>query len=184
MDKRNINLEHIRVYDEWEESDHPRAENGQFTSGSGSNKGISPLKEAAANLNTGSKTSALKKLKELSGADINSSDLSPKAKKGAPSSNLKQAKPIETFRHQAISTKVEHELFDALTRVAWELNQCGGRQNKKFRSDYNLYLETGKPKFAYDAAMYAYSLNGDGRLYKKAQAFKAFIDEYNKQNEK
>lgn len=37
MDKTKLNLERLRVYDaEWEEDKHPRAENGQFTSGSGS----------------------------------------------------------------------------------------------------------------------------------------------------
>lgn len=36
MDKTKINLERLRAYDEWEESKHPRAKNGQFTSGSGS----------------------------------------------------------------------------------------------------------------------------------------------------
>lgn len=37
MDETKINLERLRAYDaEWEEDKHPRAENGQFTSGSGS----------------------------------------------------------------------------------------------------------------------------------------------------
>lgn len=37
MDKTKLNLERLRAYDaEWEEDKHPRAENGQFTSGSGS----------------------------------------------------------------------------------------------------------------------------------------------------
>lgn len=37
MDKTKFNLERLRAYDaEWEEDKHPRAENGQFTSGSGS----------------------------------------------------------------------------------------------------------------------------------------------------
>lgn len=37
MDKTRLNLERLRAYDaEWEEDKHPRAENGQFTSGSGS----------------------------------------------------------------------------------------------------------------------------------------------------
>lgn len=35
MDKTAINLARIRAYD-WEESEHPRADNGQFTSGGGS----------------------------------------------------------------------------------------------------------------------------------------------------
>lgn len=36
MDKTKLNLERLRAYDaEWEEDKHPRAENGQFTSGSG-----------------------------------------------------------------------------------------------------------------------------------------------------
>lgn len=40
MDKSKINLERLRAYDaEWEEDKHPRAENGQFTSGSGSSAG-------------------------------------------------------------------------------------------------------------------------------------------------
>lgn len=42
MDKTKLNLERMRAYDaEWEESKHPRAENGQFTSGSGSANGSS-----------------------------------------------------------------------------------------------------------------------------------------------
>lgn len=37
MDKIKLNLERLRAYDaEWEEDKHPCAENGQFTSGSGS----------------------------------------------------------------------------------------------------------------------------------------------------
>ena len=40
MDKTKVNLERLRAYDaEWEEDKHPRAENGQFTSGSGSSAG-------------------------------------------------------------------------------------------------------------------------------------------------
>ncbi len=40
MDKTKLNLERLRAYDaEWEEDKHPRAENGQFTSGSGSSAG-------------------------------------------------------------------------------------------------------------------------------------------------
>lgn len=38
MDKTAINLARIRTYD-WEESEHPRADNGQFTSGGGSSAG-------------------------------------------------------------------------------------------------------------------------------------------------
>ncbi len=35
-DKTQINLERIRACDaEWDESDHPREDNGRFTSGSG-----------------------------------------------------------------------------------------------------------------------------------------------------
>ena len=37
MDKTKLNLERLRAYDaEWDENKHPRADNGQFTSGSGS----------------------------------------------------------------------------------------------------------------------------------------------------
>ena len=37
MDKTKVNLERLRAHDaEWEESAHPRAKNGQFTSGGGS----------------------------------------------------------------------------------------------------------------------------------------------------
>lgn len=40
MDKTKLNLERMRAYDaEWEESKHPRADNGQFTSGAGSSAG-------------------------------------------------------------------------------------------------------------------------------------------------
>lgn len=40
MDKTKLNLERMRAYDaEWEEDKHPRAENGQFTSGSGGSAG-------------------------------------------------------------------------------------------------------------------------------------------------
>lgn len=59
MDKTQINVERMRACDaEWEEQKHPRAENGQFTSGSGSAGSSaksnaepaakSPLKKAAA----------------------------------------------------------------------------------------------------------------------------------------
>lgn len=59
MDKTQINVERMRTCDaEWEEQKHPRAGNGQFTSGSGSAGSSakpsaepvaeSPLKKAAA----------------------------------------------------------------------------------------------------------------------------------------
>lgn len=59
MDKTQINVERMRTCDaQWEEQKHPRAENGQFTSGSGSAGSSamsnaepaakSPLKKAAA----------------------------------------------------------------------------------------------------------------------------------------
>lgn len=59
MDKTQINVERMRACDaEWEEQKHPRAGNGQFTSGSGSAGGSakpsaesaakSPLQKAAA----------------------------------------------------------------------------------------------------------------------------------------
>lgn len=55
MDKTKLNLERMRTYDaEWEEDKHPRAENGQFTSGGGSASGgaesatiKSPIRQAA-----------------------------------------------------------------------------------------------------------------------------------------
>lgn len=48
MDKTKLNLERLRAYDaEWEEDKHPRAENGQFTSGgsAGSSSGASGTKK-------------------------------------------------------------------------------------------------------------------------------------------
>lgn len=40
MDKTKLNLERLRAYDaEWDENKHPRAENGQFTSGSAGSAG-------------------------------------------------------------------------------------------------------------------------------------------------
>ena len=50
MDKTKLNLERLRAYDaEWDENKHPRADNGQFTSGSvgSSSGGKSPLRQAA-----------------------------------------------------------------------------------------------------------------------------------------
>lgn len=42
MDKTKLNLERMRAYDaEWDENKHPRADNGQFTSGGGSAGGSS-----------------------------------------------------------------------------------------------------------------------------------------------
>ena len=50
MDKTKLNLERLRAYDaEWDENKHPRADNGQFTSGGGSSSGGS---------NTGGSSSA------------------------------------------------------------------------------------------------------------------------------
>ncbi len=56
MDKTKINLERLRAYDaEWEEDKHPRAKNGQFTSGSagGSSEPKSPLHQAAETIKGG-----------------------------------------------------------------------------------------------------------------------------------
>ena len=62
MDKTKLNFERLRAYDaEWEEDKHPRAGNGQFTSGSGSNAGKksepeapkSPLRQAAETIQGG-----------------------------------------------------------------------------------------------------------------------------------
>lgn len=63
MDKSKVNLERLRAYDaEWEEDKHPRAENGQFTSGAGGSSGKksepeaskSPLRQAAETIQGGS----------------------------------------------------------------------------------------------------------------------------------
>ena len=66
MDKTKINLERMRAFDaEWEEGKHPRAENGQFTSGGGSAGGgvesankhgenKSPLRQASEAIQGGS----------------------------------------------------------------------------------------------------------------------------------
>lgn len=55
MDKTKLNLERLRAYDaEWEEDKHPRAENGQFTSGGGSAGGSSGA--------SGTKKSTIKKI--------------------------------------------------------------------------------------------------------------------------
>lgn len=56
MDKTKLNLERLRAYDaEWEENKHPRADNGQFTSGSGSaGEQKSPLRKAAEAIKGGS----------------------------------------------------------------------------------------------------------------------------------
>lgn len=55
MDKTKLNLERLRAYDaEWEEDKHPRAENGQFTSGSGSSAGSSSGKAANGSSSGGS----------------------------------------------------------------------------------------------------------------------------------
>ncbi len=62
MDKTKVNLERLRAYDaDWEESKHPRSENGQFTSGSGGSSGKksepeaskSPLRQAAETIQGG-----------------------------------------------------------------------------------------------------------------------------------
>nr|DAK02774.1 MAG TPA: hypothetical protein [Caudoviricetes sp.] len=48
MDKTKLNLERLRAYDaEWDENKHPRADNGQFTSGgsAGSSSGASGTKK-------------------------------------------------------------------------------------------------------------------------------------------
>lgn len=53
MDKTKLNLERLRAYDaEWDENKHPRADNGQFTSGGGSAGG------GAGSSNTGGSSSA------------------------------------------------------------------------------------------------------------------------------
>ena len=70
MDKSKVNLERLRAYDaEWEEDKHPRAENGQFTSGSGSSAGKksepeaskSPLRQAAETIQGGASGASGKK---------------------------------------------------------------------------------------------------------------------------
>ena len=47
MDKTQVNLERIRAVDTWEENKHPRADNGQFTSGSGGGSAAQTLKNVA-----------------------------------------------------------------------------------------------------------------------------------------
>lgn len=81
MDKSKVNLERLRAYDaEWEEDKHPRAENGQFTSGSGSSAGKkseseaskSPLRQAAETIQGESKwehEQNIKILKDLEKAE-------------------------------------------------------------------------------------------------------------------
>lgn len=83
MDKTQINLERMRANDaDWEEQKHPRAKNGQFTSGSGSAGGASkpsakpaagsPLKKAAAVKGSGASGYKGKSFSEsLTGEDAN-----------------------------------------------------------------------------------------------------------------
>lgn len=70
MDKSKVNLERLRAYDaEWEENKHPRAENGQFTSGAGGSSGKksepeaskSPLRQAAETIQGGASGASGKK---------------------------------------------------------------------------------------------------------------------------
>ena len=76
MDKTQINVERMRACDaEWEEQKHPRAGNGQFTSGSGSAGSSakpstepaakSPLKKAAAAVQGKSSTRLQKDLEAV-----------------------------------------------------------------------------------------------------------------------
>lgn len=78
MDKSKINLERLRAYDaEWEEDKHPRAENGQFTSGSGSSAGKksepeapkSPLRQAAETIQGESKWEHEQNIKLMEGLE-------------------------------------------------------------------------------------------------------------------
>lgn len=77
MDKTKLNLERLRAYDaEWEEDKHPRAENGQFTSGSGSAGGgtengeiKSPLRQAAEAIQGESKWEHEQNIKIMEGLE-------------------------------------------------------------------------------------------------------------------
>ena len=81
MDKTKVNLERLRAYDaDWEEEKHPRAENGQFTSGAGGSSGKKsepeaskyPLRQAAETIQGESKwehEQNIKLLKDLEKAE-------------------------------------------------------------------------------------------------------------------
>lgn len=77
MDKTKLNLERMRTYDaEWEEDKHPRAENGQFTSGGGSASGgaesatiKSPLRQAAEAVQGESKWEHKQNIKLMEGLE-------------------------------------------------------------------------------------------------------------------
>lgn len=93
MDKTKINLERLRACDEWEESKHPRANNGQFTSGAGSAGGGSS-KSQAANLSSLKKSGdkATKAAISILGSDIKSALAAAHSDKGFSSGMLSDAK--------------------------------------------------------------------------------------------
>lgn len=92
MDKTKVNLERLRACDEWEENKHPRADNGQFTSGASSSSGGS--KSQVANLTSLKKSGdkATKAAIGILGSDIKSALAAAHSEKGFSSGMLSDAK--------------------------------------------------------------------------------------------
>ena len=90
MDKTKVNLERLRACDEWEESKHPRANNGQFTSGAGSSGSKSQVANLTSLKKSGDK--ATKAAIGILGSDIKSALAAAHSEKGFTAGMLSDAK--------------------------------------------------------------------------------------------
>lgn len=111
MDKTKINLERLRAYDaEWEEDKHPRAENGQFTSGSagGSANGSSESSAKSHNLLAEPKSPLRQAAEVAKGESEWVREQNIKLMKG-----LEQAEKDE--KHQIVISWIVHDLRNGMS---------------------------------------------------------------------
>ena len=132
-DKTQINLERIRACDaEWEESKHPRSENGQFTSGGGGGATVSKLPEGKTTAHNSIKAGQIAKNQERydsahkSMAALYLSDLTNALKKG----------DYESAREHLDSHERDKKYYDRLTA-----------KNNKLKAAKQT-LEKARPKIA------------------------------------
>lgn len=144
MDKTQINLERMRVNDaDWEEQKHPRAKNGQFTSGSGSAGGASkPSAEPAAGSPLKKAAAAVKG----SGASGYKNEAAPVPKKAAASEQSPLQKAAAAVSQ---NSKGDEPPAPGMKKVLPEYTSMLKRRIERNMEDYQDEMKRNNPDIRY-----------------------------------
>lgn len=139
MDKSKVNLERLRAYDaEWEESKHPRADNGQFTSGSGSagkksepEASKSPLRQAAETIQGGA--SGTKKYNQKDLQKLANNYLNYRLGYNETDANADKVEIVsEPDEHGNVDAKVS---YDVSVRIPYQETDSDGYTRTTYEED-------------------------------------------------